>query len=78
MTTINISLPKNLKAKAQALVDEGFYSSFSDLVRDSLRNTIFKDKYERWADEAKRDLESGRGSLLKSKEDIDDFFKSFK
>lgn len=78
MTTINISIPENLKAQAQELVDGGFYSSFSDFVRDSIRNALYRDRYERWADEAEKDLKAGRGVLLKSKKDIDDFFKTFK
>ena len=78
MTTINISIPENLKAQAQELVDGGFYSSFSDFVRDSIRNALYRDKYERWADEAKRDFKTGKGTLLKSREDIDIFFKTFK
>ena len=56
MTTINISLPKYLKA--QALVDEGFYSSFSDLVRDELRKIIASYKYGLATNKYTKDVES--------------------
>ena len=75
MTTINISLPENLKDKAQELVDKGFYSSFSDLVRDSIRQAIAKRRYDLWYEEAKEDERKGRAVILKTKKDIDNYFK---
>jgi len=76
MTTINISLPDKLKEQAESLVDKGLYASFSDLVRDALRQTISKSRYDLWAEEAKEDLRKGRAKVLKSQKDIDEYIKS--
>lgn len=76
MTTINISLPEKLKEQAQTLVEKGFYASFSDLVRDSIRQLIAEDRYDLWFKEAKEDLKRGRAKELKGKKEIDDYIKS--
>ena len=76
MSTINISLPEKLKEKAQELVEKGFYASFSDLVRDSIRQTVTKNKYDLWTEEVLEDERKGRAVVLKTKKDIDDYFKS--
>lgn len=76
MTTINISLPDKLKQQAETLIERGFYASFSDLVRDALRQTISKSKYDLWAEEAKQDLKTGKAIVLKSKKDIKNYFDS--
>ncbi len=75
MTTINISLPEKLKDDAQNLVKKGFYASFSDLVRDSLRQVVEKSKYDLWYEDAKEDEKKGRVKVLKSGKDIDNYFK---
>ncbi|OGM32955.1 hypothetical protein A2803_05170 [Candidatus Woesebacteria bacterium RIFCSPHIGHO2_01_FULL_44_21] len=76
MATINISIPQKLKEQAQLLVRAGVYSSFSDVVRDSLRKNIFKNKYDLLAEKAKEDYKNGRGVVLKTAKDIDDYFDS--
>lgn len=80
MTTINISLPEKLKQKAQSLVDEGYYASFSDLIRDSLRKTVSlfyqKSKHELLAEDAWLEHKQGKTITLNSKEDVDRFFES--
>jgi Arc/MetJ-type ribon-helix-helix transcriptional regulator len=76
MTTINISLPAKLKIQAETLVRNGFYVSFSDLIRDSLRQTINRSRYDMWAEEAKTDLKTGKAVVLKSKQEIDKYFDS--
>jgi Arc/MetJ-type ribon-helix-helix transcriptional regulator len=76
MNTVNISLPVKLKKQAQELVDRGYYASFSDLVRDSLRQIVSKNEYDLLADEAERDMKAGRGVLLKSEKDIEEFFET--
>ena len=76
MATVNISLPDKLKDQAQDLIANGFYSSLSDLIRDSLRTTIEKNKYDLLADEAGNDLINGTGILIKSEEDVDRYFDS--
>jgi Arc/MetJ-type ribon-helix-helix transcriptional regulator len=42
MSTINISLPQKLKEQAEVLIGNGYYASFSDLVRTALREAINK------------------------------------
>jgi Arc/MetJ-type ribon-helix-helix transcriptional regulator len=76
MTTINISLPDKLKEQAETLVDNGFYASFSDLIRDSLRQIIAKSKYDLYAEEAKEDLKNGKAKVLKTRKAVDDYFKT--
>jgi len=75
MTTINISLPEQLKKEADTLVGAGYYVSFSDLVRDSLRRAIAVNRYDLWYEEAKRDERNGRAVIMKSKKDIANYFK---
>jgi len=41
---INITLPRNLVQKSRILIDEGLYSNFSELVRESIKNEILLDK----------------------------------
>lgn len=36
--TVNISLPKKLAELAHAQVKKGYYGSFSEVIRDALRN----------------------------------------
>jgi len=76
MTTINVSLPEKLKEQAETLVKSGFYASFSDLVRDSLRRLVSQSKYDLWVEEAKEDVRKGKAKVLKSKKDIDSYFKN--
>lgn len=76
MTTINISLPEKLKEQAQTLVERGFYASFSDLVRDSIRELIAENRYNFWFKEAREDLKSGRARQLRNKKEIDEYIKS--
>lgn len=75
MTTINISLPEQLKKEADTLVGAGYYASFSDLVRDSLRRAIATLRYDLWYTEAKKDEKAGRAVVIKSKKDIASYFK---
>lgn len=74
MTTINISLPEQLKNDADLLVREGFYVSFSDLVRDSLRSILANARYEKIYRQAKKDYKDGKAIVLKNKSDINSLF----
>lgn len=80
MTTVNISLPSKLKQQAQELVNEGYYASFSDLIRDALRNTLSlnsnKSKYDVWAEEAWQEHLKGKTKTLKNEKDVEDLFRS--
>ena len=78
MVTINISLPDKLKEEGEDLIAAGFYASFSDLVRDSLRNSIEKVSLDRLYFEAKKDLKKGKATVLKNKKDIDKYMNSIR
>ncbi|HAU65023.1 TPA: hypothetical protein DCW32_00515 [Candidatus Woesebacteria bacterium] len=78
MSTINISLPDKLKEAGEDLVKAGFYSSFSDLVRDSLRNSIEKTNLDQLYLEAKKDLKTGKATVLKNKGDVEKYMKSIR
>lgn len=41
---INITLPKKLVKRSKVLIEEGLYSNFSELVRESLKNEILLDR----------------------------------
>lgn len=73
MDTINISLPTQLKAQAEALIDRGHYASFSDIVRNALRLIIRTNYYDDMAQEAVEDYRQGKTKALRSKKDIDAF-----
>jgi Arc/MetJ-type ribon-helix-helix transcriptional regulator len=75
MNTINISLPVKLKSRAETLVKAGYYASFSDMVRDSLRCLIEKNRYDYWIEEAKNDLKKGKATALKSSKAVDAYLK---
>jgi Arc/MetJ-type ribon-helix-helix transcriptional regulator len=73
MNTINISLPIQLKTQADTLVAEGFFASFSDLVRHSLRQVMAEQRYDKWAREAKRDEKAGKAHVINTVDNVDDF-----
>ena len=41
---VNITLPKKLLQKSKVLIEEGLYSNFSELVRESIKNELLMDK----------------------------------
>ncbi|OGY10683.1 MAG: hypothetical protein A3H88_01370 [Candidatus Blackburnbacteria bacterium RIFCSPLOWO2_02_FULL_44_9] len=43
MTTINISLPTNMYKDVKRAVKVGSYASISEMIRDSLRKTLYKE-----------------------------------
>lgn len=75
MSTINISLPIKLKTQAESLVKKGYYASFSDLVRDSLRHLVERNKYNLWVDQAKKDIKDGKAMVLNSEQEIENYMK---
>jgi len=76
MDTINISLPKMLKTLAEEEIKKGYYASFSDLVRSSLRKTLLESEYDDLLKETKKEYKAGKGIVLKTKKDIDNYFES--
>lgn len=77
MTTINISLPDKLKKEADIAIKDGHYASFSDLARTALRQILRDQKLDRLVTEAKREHKEGKGIVLKTKKDINDFFAKY-
>ncbi len=75
MDTINISLPSQLKAQAELLIDQGHYASFSDIVRNALRLIIRTNYYDDMAQEAMEDYRKGKTKALRTKKDIDAFVR---
>ncbi|NQS89579.1 type II toxin-antitoxin system ParD family antitoxin [Patescibacteria group bacterium] len=73
MATINISIPEQLKSESETLVRSGYYASFSDLVRDSLRHLLEKSKFDLLANQAKKELKKGKATVLDSNKAIDEF-----
>jgi Arc/MetJ-type ribon-helix-helix transcriptional regulator len=39
-TRVNVNIPEALFNKSQALVEKGFFSNFSELVRDGIREKV--------------------------------------
>jgi len=79
--TINVSLPATLAKKAKEKVDEGYYSSFSELVRAGIRALIKKEevptfvmskKAEEKALRALKDYEEGKAIEIKSFKELED------
>lgn len=75
MDTINISLPTQLKAQADALIDQGHYASFSDIVRSALRLIIRTSHYDQMVQEAVEDHRLGKTKVLRTKKDIDAYLR---
>jgi Arc/MetJ-type ribon-helix-helix transcriptional regulator len=73
--TINISLPIKLKAQADELVRDGYFSSFSDLVRNALRIELNKPSYDTLLKEVKEEEKRGESVILETGDDVDAFMK---
>lgn len=73
MSTINISLPSQLKAQADQLIEDGHFVSFSDLVRTALRQMMEENHLNSLLATAKKDLKSGKAYVLADKDDIDKY-----
>lgn len=78
MTTINISLPDKLKKQADEAISDGYYASFSDFARTAFRQMLRDYKLDRLVKEAKEDYKAGRGTILRTKKDIDKYMAQFK
>ena len=76
MDTINISLPSQLKNKADNLIDRGHFASFSDLVRTALRQVINDSEYDLLAQEAILEHRNRGSTVLSSPQDIDKYINN--
>lgn len=74
ITTINVSLPTQLKNQAQQLIDDGYYASFSDAVRTALRQLVNQAQLEQLSQTAKHEYQTGKTKALKNAADINEFF----
>lgn len=77
--TINISLPKNLADLAQSQVDSGYYSSVSEVIRDSLRKLLMSraiptiqksNKAIQVAEQAEKEYQAGNYTEFEKIEDL--------
>lgn len=75
MDTINISLPSQLKIKADDLINRGYFASFSDLVRTALRQTMRESEYDQLSQEAISDHMKGKSTIMSSAMDVDKYIK---
>ena len=74
-STINISLPAQLKLQADQAINDGHFASFSDLVRTGIRKLLNNERYEQMWQEAKTDHVNNNTKVLQTKEDINQYFK---
>lgn len=89
---VTISLPKNLYEEGMGLVNKGFFSNFSDLVRSGIReefkelHLVVKDFDERilyndkeliaGVKQSMKESKSGKGRILSSDKEIDKYFEA--
>ncbi|MBU1201357.1 MAG: hypothetical protein KJ583_04875 [Nanoarchaeota archaeon] len=89
---VTISLPKNLYDQGINLVNKGFFSNFSDLVRSGIRtefkeinplirdfdeNNIYNDKeLVLGVKESMKEAENKKGKILKSDKEMDEYFEA--
>ncbi len=74
ISTINISLPAQLKSEAEKLIESGYFVSFSDLTRTAIRRLV-ESKYDFWADEAKKDFAKGKLTEITDEKDVGGYLK---
>mgnify|MGYP001576452030 CR=1 FL=1 len=75
MNTVNISLPAQLKNDADALIEQGHYASFSDMVRSALRLILRTNHYDQMVGEAVNDHRLGKTKALRTKKDITSYVR---
>jgi Arc/MetJ-type ribon-helix-helix transcriptional regulator len=74
-STINISLPAQLKLQADQAINDGHFASFSDLVRTGIRKLLNNERYEQMWEQAKTDHVNNNTKVIQTKEDINQYFK---
>lgn len=88
---VTISLPKKLYDEGMKMVNKGFFSNFSDLVRSGIREefkemqriSIDYDERKIYSDdklisgvtESVLESKSGKGRVLKSEKEMDEYFE---
>ena len=88
---VTISLPKRMYEEGITMVEKGFFSNFSDLVRSGIRNefkeiqpvvrdfderVIYSDKeLVKGVKQSLKEAKAGKGKVLKSDAEIDRYLK---
>lgn len=83
MATVNISIPDNMYNDAKKILAKKGYASLSELVRDTLRKTIYPEytqngftpEFEEEVLAAEKEPDVGE---WKTEKDIDDYFANLK
>ena len=75
-TTVNISLPTNLKKEADSYVARGDFASFSDFVRTTMRDALRDMRFKSIIEESKREEDLGTATILNGPEEIDKFMSN--
>lgn len=75
MSTINISIPPELKKQVEKLIECGFYTSFSDACRDGLRKIVERNAFDDILEISKREKAAGQKAGL-TDEETEEFFSS--
>ncbi len=84
-TTINISLPKKMYEDAKKVQDSQRYTSISELIRDSLRKTLYEEITENGFTRKFEDatLESAKepideSNVWKTEKDVHQYFRGLR
>ena len=88
---VTISLPKKLYDEGMKMVEKGFFSNFSDLIRSGIReefkemrrisidfderNIYRDDKLIAGVKESISESKSGEGKILKNEKEMDEYFE---
>ena len=88
---VTISLPKKLYDEGMKMVDKGFFSNFSDLIRSGIREefkemrrisidfderNIYRDnELIEGVKESISESKSGKGRILKNEKEMDEYFE---
>jgi Arc/MetJ-type ribon-helix-helix transcriptional regulator len=69
-SVVNISLPKELYAAVERLMEEGKYASKSELFREFLRMHL-EEELLKDVEESRRQFRDGKGKLLRTPAELD-------
>jgi len=59
-------------ATSLMFINDGYYASFSDLVRTSVRELLER-RYQKMIDDSERDIKEGKAVVLKSAKEIEEY-----
>lgn len=78
-STLNVSIPKPLVELAKEQVKKGYYTSFSEVVRDALRNMLIADipeykmskRTEKIVEQAMKEYRAGKIKPISSLKELE-------